>query len=87
MEGLNCDVQNVIYRYTHNLQYAGVVSELNKISNIWGCLHLKRQLIINKDVIYYNNALNTCKTLNDYESILKRYYHFSEICLVIKDLL
>ena len=79
MEGLNCDVQNIIYRYTHNLRYTDVVSELNKISDIWSCIYLRRRLAINKDILYYNNALNTFKDLNDYETALMRYFRFYDI--------
>ena len=35
MDKLNPDVQNIIYKYTHNLLYKDVVNELNKISYIF----------------------------------------------------
>ena len=74
MEGLNCDVQNIIYRYKHNLLYKDVIEELNKISNIWCCIYLKRRYGLNTDAAYYKKSKATFSDLNDYEKTLMRYF-------------
>ena len=76
MNTISDDIQNVIYKYKHQLEFKSVMNELNKSVGLWCEMGLDA-MYNNEDLrarhnpryIYFSNKL---KTLNDYEDHLFR---------------
>ena len=79
MDTLTQDVQNIIYKYKHQMKFCDVINELMVISDIWCCIYLERRYAISKDTVFYNRAKATFSHLNDYEKSLMRHYRFYDI--------
>ena len=79
MDILTPDLQNIIFKYIHQMKFREVINELNNISDIWCFIYLERRYAINKDIAFYNKAKATFNNLNDYEQPLMRYYRFYDI--------
>ena len=67
MDTLTQDVQNIIYKYKHQLDFRPVINELAIITDIWCSIYLERRYSISKDTVFYNRAKTTFSHLNDYE--------------------
>ena len=79
MDTLAQDVQNIIYRYKHQLDFRPVIHELAIITDIWCSIYLERRYSISKDTVFYNRCKATYSHLNDYEKSLMRHYRFYDI--------
>ena len=62
MDTLSDDIQNIIYKYKHQIEFKSVINELNKCVDLWCEMNLD-----NSRYIYFSNEL---KSLNDYEEHL-----------------
>ena len=72
MDTLSDDIQNIIYKYKHQMEFKSVVNELNKCVDLWcemnlDAMYSKSRASHNSRYIYFSNEL---KSLNDYEEHL-----------------
>ena len=72
MNTLSEDIQNIIYKYKHQIEFKSVINELNKCVDLWcemnlDAMYSKSRASHNSRYIYFSNEL---KSLNDYEEHL-----------------
>ena len=69
MNTLSNDIQNIIYKYKHHLEFKSVINEFNKIVDNWCDEQLFRYCVNGHRKIYFK-CKEKFKSLNDYEEHL-----------------
>ena len=70
MDTLSDDIQNIIYKYKHQIEFKSVINELNQIVDCWCDEQLEFKYCKGRHIPIYNKCKNEFKSLNDYEEHL-----------------
>ena len=70
MNTLSDDIQNMIYKYKHQIEFKSVINELNEIVDYWCDEQLESRYCKGRHIPIYNEWKNDFKSLNDYEEHL-----------------
>ena len=70
MNTLSDNIQNIIYKYKHQLEFKSVMNEFNEIVNYWCDQHLIMIYYNIKHQSIYKHCNDEFKSLNDYEEHL-----------------
>ena len=75
-----CDgVQNIIYKYKHQMTFRAVINELTEIVDFWCDQQLTSRYCKCRHIVIYNKCRNEFKSLNDYEEHLFIDFRFNDI--------
>ena len=85
MDTLSDDIQNIIYKYKHQIEFKSVVNELNKIVDCWCDEQLGLRYCKGRHIPIYNECRNEFKCLNDYEEHLFINLKCDDILDIIND--
>ena len=85
MDTLSDDIQNIIYKYKHQIEFKSVVNELNIIVDRWCDEQLTYIYCKGRHQIMYNRCKNEFKTLNDYEEHLFINLKYNSILDIINN--
>ena len=85
MDTLSDDIQNIIYKYKHQIEFKSVVNELNEIVDYWCDEQLEHRYCKARHIPMYNKCKNEFKSLNDYEEHLHINLKSNVILDIIND--
>ena len=85
METLPDDIQNIIYKYKHQLEFKYVLDELNKIVDFWCIDQLTFRYCKCRHQSMYIDCCNLFHCLNDYENHLLVDLLSADILCIIND--
>ena len=78
MDTLSDDIQNIIYKYKHQIEFKSVVNELNIIVDRWCDEQLTYRYCKGRHQIIYNRCKNEFKTLKKFHELKHGLAHIGD---------
>ena len=85
MDTLSDNIQNIIYKYKHQIEFKSVINELNQIVDCWCDEQLTFKYCKERHTPIYNKCKNDFKSLKDYEEHLHINLKSNVILDIIND--